>query len=480
METVVYKHDIIGYKNFVPQGELQKIIDYFESMGHLWNDVAFFESYGMGIPGSDNSATNYGLEADYFGTLRDRYQSAVAESHGRAVRPNTSHAQKWEVGAFANPHSDNSDFHGNPNAFEINKYVGILYLNDDYEGGELYFPHHDITIKPEAGMFITFPGGHENIHGVTHITEGTRYTMVSFWDYAEAEYSEERKAEWEEEIKQVRQEQAEEKQKRELEKELSPLIEEQKKVAIENSRSGNKRIYFLHIQKTGGRELIQRLTHSDHIVESYMVGYKKIPRKVEHFGFSSERITENTYVFTTLRDPIARAVSQYCHGVCLNSTGLLNSEDKIDMSLLTFDKMWDYFMSRNNFGKFMTISLFEDGFDNINKFVDSDEDYYKSKEEIDEQLSKFDKIIKLEEFSKEKFNVLRRELHNYLDSDSEQLDLVGINDEDRYFKSLKYNPREVFTNKYSRDLYESLTEEQLEQLRKYFEFDYYVYGKTNF
>ena len=329
-------------------------------------------------------------------------------------------------------------------------------------------------------MFITFPGGHENIHGVTHITEGTRYTMVSFWDYADAEYSEERKAEWEEEIKQVRQEQADEKQKRELEKELSPLIEEQKKVAIENSRSGNKRIYFLHIQKTGGRELIQRLTHSDHIVESYMVGYKKIPRKVEHFGFSSERITENTYVFTTLRDPIARAVSQYCHGVCLNSTGLLNSEDKIDMSLLTFDKMWDYFMSRNNFGKFMTISLFEDGFDNINKFVDSDEDYYKSKEESDEQLSKFDKIIKLEEFSKEKFNVLRRELHNYLDSDSEQLDLVGINDEDRYFKSLKYNPREVFTNKYSRDLYESLTEEQLEQLRKYFEFDYYVYGKTNF
>jgi hypothetical protein len=201
---------------------------------------------------------------------------------------------------------------------------------------------------------------------------------------------------------------------------------------------------------------------------------------VEHFGFSSERITENTYVFTTLRDPIARAVSHYCHGVCLTPTGLLKSEDQIDTSLLTFDKMWDYFMSRKNFGKFMTISLFEDGFDTINKFVDSDEDYYKSKEEIDEQLSKFSKVIKLEEFSKEKFQALRRELHNYLGSDIEKLDLVGIDNENHYLESLKENPREVFTNKYSKNLYDSLTEEQLELLRKYFEFDYYVYSKTNF
>ena len=211
METVTYKHDIVGYRNFVPKEDLQKIINYFESMSHLWNDVAFFESYGMGIPPIDELATNYGLSENYFGTIRDRYRDAVEKTHGRAVKPNTSHAQKWEVGAYANPHSDNSDFDGTPNAFEINKYVGILYLNDDYEGGELYFPDHGINIKPEAGMFITFPGGHENIHAVTEITKGTRYTMVSFWDYAEAEYSEERKAEWEAEIKLVREKQAEQK-----------------------------------------------------------------------------------------------------------------------------------------------------------------------------------------------------------------------------------------------------------------------------
>jgi hypothetical protein len=120
------------------------------------------------------------------------------------------------VGGFASPHSDNSDFDGNPSSFQINKYVGILYLNGNYEGGNLYFPEHDIEFKPTPYSFIVFPGGIENIHGVREITEGTRYTMVSFWDFAEAEYSEELQAAWEEEVKIVREEQA--KQREEWEK----------------------------------------------------------------------------------------------------------------------------------------------------------------------------------------------------------------------------------------------------------------------
>ena len=304
--------------------------------------------------------------------------------------------------------------------------------------------------------------------------------MVSFWDYAEAEYSEERKAEWEEEIKKVRVQQAEQKERNEKEKALKPLVDKQVEDSIKEVKSGDKRIYFLHIQKTGGRDLSQRLIYDDHILESYLLGHKKVPLKVEHFGFSSEKITENSYVFTTLRDPIARGVSQYCHLVCLDPIGILKPEEQIDHSLLTFEKMWDYFVSRKNFGKFMTISLFEDGFDNINKAVDSDEDYHKSKAEIDQQLAKFNKIIKLEEFSQEKFATLRKELHDYIGTDTIYSGVLDTNDRNHYNKSLKNHPPEVFTNKYSKKLYESLTEEQLEQLRNYFEFDYYVYSKTNF
>jgi predicted 2-oxoglutarate/Fe(II)-dependent dioxygenase YbiX len=161
----------------------------------------------MGLANGDPELDRFDLEPTFFENLRVKFQDAVTTVFGREVKANTSHAQKWDVGGFASAHSDNSDFEGKPSSFQINKYVGILYLNGDYEGGNLFFRDHGIEFKPTPYSFITFPGGIENVHGVTEITKGTRYTMVSFWDFAESEYSEEIKAEWDEELKVVRAEQ---------------------------------------------------------------------------------------------------------------------------------------------------------------------------------------------------------------------------------------------------------------------------------
>jgi hypothetical protein len=199
-----YKHDIASANDFVTPEQAQAMIKYFESQAKIWGPIAFYGSMGMGLAPHDERLTELGLDPKYFENLRNRFKETVEMFFGRELKPNTSHAQKWDVGGFAAPHSDNSDHDGNPNAFEINKYVGILYLNNDYEGGELYFPQHGITFKPKLGQYIMFPGGHENIHGVREITKGTRYTMVSFWDYAEAEYDKDTKDRWEEEIKETR------------------------------------------------------------------------------------------------------------------------------------------------------------------------------------------------------------------------------------------------------------------------------------
>jgi hypothetical protein len=42
----------------------------------------------------------------------------------------------------------------------------LIYLNDNYDGGELYFPSHNLMIKPEPGMLISFPGNFWNRHGI--------------------------------------------------------------------------------------------------------------------------------------------------------------------------------------------------------------------------------------------------------------------------------------------------------------------------
>jgi hypothetical protein len=199
---------IVEIPALIDQETANSMIQYFEDKAERWGDIAFYGSSGMGLSLSDPVLQNFRLPIDFFEKLRENFLSAVELVFDRNVRPNTFHAQKWNVGGFANPHSDNSDSHGEPNAFEINKYVAILYLNSSYDDGELYFPDHDIEFKPASCSLIIFPGGVENIHGVKTITGGTRYTLVSFWDFLEAEYSEERKQWWEDQISHVRVEQA--------------------------------------------------------------------------------------------------------------------------------------------------------------------------------------------------------------------------------------------------------------------------------
>lgn len=53
-----------------------------------------------------------------------------------------------------------------------------LYLNNDFEGGELLFKYKpDIIIKPEPGMLVNIPVTKEFTHKVTSVTSGIRHTL---------------------------------------------------------------------------------------------------------------------------------------------------------------------------------------------------------------------------------------------------------------------------------------------------------------
>ena len=56
----------------------------------------------------------------------------------------------------------------------------ICYLNNDYEGGELEFPHFNLTIKPEPGMLILFPSNFAYAHIAHPIISGTKYALVTW------------------------------------------------------------------------------------------------------------------------------------------------------------------------------------------------------------------------------------------------------------------------------------------------------------
>lgn len=56
----------------------------------------------------------------------------------------------------------------------------VYFINDDFSGGELFFPALDLVIEPEAGTLVCFPSDHNYIHGVRPVTSGHRYTIVTW------------------------------------------------------------------------------------------------------------------------------------------------------------------------------------------------------------------------------------------------------------------------------------------------------------
>lgn len=64
------------------------------------------------------------------------------------------------------------------------RYATIIYINDDYTDGELYFVRQGIKIKPPAGAMMVFPTGEDFEHGVESPGSGpTRYVLPCFVSY---------------------------------------------------------------------------------------------------------------------------------------------------------------------------------------------------------------------------------------------------------------------------------------------------------
>jgi hypothetical protein len=53
----------------------------------------------------------------------------------------------------------------------------VIYLNDDYEGGEIYYPDYDYWYKPKAGSMAMHEGNTR--HGVKKVISGERFCAAS-------------------------------------------------------------------------------------------------------------------------------------------------------------------------------------------------------------------------------------------------------------------------------------------------------------
>ena len=104
----------------------------------------------------------------------ERLQTMVNNSDPSLILSGLATIQRMQEGVELKSHTDQ---HTDPSI----RYATILYINEDYQGGELFFPNLDISLKPNPGDMLFFPGDEKHEHGVRHVKEGPiRYVIVGF------------------------------------------------------------------------------------------------------------------------------------------------------------------------------------------------------------------------------------------------------------------------------------------------------------
>jgi Rps23 Pro-64 3,4-dihydroxylase Tpa1-like proline 4-hydroxylase len=88
-------------------------------------------------------------------------------------REESIHLLKYEPGGHLPAHQDQG--------VSSRVLSSVMYLNDNYEGGEIEFKQSGVKIKPEAGSIIFFPSNFLYVHEVYPITSGSRYSMPHWY-----------------------------------------------------------------------------------------------------------------------------------------------------------------------------------------------------------------------------------------------------------------------------------------------------------
>jgi len=73
--------------------------------------------------------------------------------------------------------------HGDHGPYYTCTVSAVIYLNDDYDGGDIEFVRQGLIVKPGAGDIIIFPSNYVYEHASLEVRSGVKYSVVIMTDY---------------------------------------------------------------------------------------------------------------------------------------------------------------------------------------------------------------------------------------------------------------------------------------------------------
>lgn len=171
-------------KNFLTNRELDYVNKYIEDN---LNNFIYLDKYdkqkSLSIIHNTNSI--YSNEVlDLFLDLNKRVSEIIEEKFLVNVNTNITtlgSIVKYEPGMSLHRHVDNPKASSGNDIINKRSVSSIIYYNNNYDGGEIYFNKQGFKIKPDPGSILIFSSYQPYEHEVLPVIFGPRYITPSFW-----------------------------------------------------------------------------------------------------------------------------------------------------------------------------------------------------------------------------------------------------------------------------------------------------------
>ena len=193
--TEVFHDGILFIKDFLKEKELDTLLDIIKTTPNEdWSieytkNLARFCMEKFGRDDVDNLVAEGKFEItqgwedknldithkEISRTLQVRLGDLISLSDDSLELAGFGTLQRMQAGVELKAHTDQ---HTDPSI----KYAAILYMNNDYKDGTLFFKNKENSdLRPAPGTLLLFPGNEEYEHGVRFVGEGPiRYVTVGF------------------------------------------------------------------------------------------------------------------------------------------------------------------------------------------------------------------------------------------------------------------------------------------------------------
>jgi Rps23 Pro-64 3,4-dihydroxylase Tpa1-like proline 4-hydroxylase len=159
MKTIEHAVGIYEIENFLTEDEINGLLLSADPNG-------FIESHPGNIVQDLNPQS-----LEYISEISEKVLSCFdnADSHTQITK-----IRRLRDGEFMHPHKDG----GYPDSKKTIVFGIAIYLNEDFQGGELNYPDLNISIKPKRSSMLIHDA--KLLHQVLPVQSGSRYSITTF------------------------------------------------------------------------------------------------------------------------------------------------------------------------------------------------------------------------------------------------------------------------------------------------------------